>query len=574
MLALFGGMLIVCLAIVIDNGTQNRARAESQAVADSASLAGIAEIAVSHDPDLARALAIEYCRKNGFVVGQRGIMAIEAYAYDSTTGAQDTETADRYHVKITRRASQFFVAGMGVTWAETNTMSRAALLSAAPVDVNLELGLDANFGLNKGYPEQASLAIHGPQSGYDRGDPYATPTTQHGFPNGTYQPSGLRFDLVVPSDLEAASGSSLVRVELFDADCYNDPAKYTQGNPTHVVRSPQMPADTDGDPTEPEEGGIDEIFPPAPSMGSTNPAQFPARSTQTEYTLLDRDLNIIAQAAYGPSSNTPFWYHTEDPGTDPLNVAAHADPARAQGAVDLKWVTPEGFEFDTATHPGPYRMMVRSASGSSENGFSLRISARRDSGVAYDPLVHGMTGTSTLSVYAHGKAVVNFMDVSAARFTVASVPSETVYVRIQNFDTEVGAASLWFSMTSFDPSIGSYPILFDAPAGAGGPEVIEDTDGNKYYVRLSGTRAPNAQWRSNRIDVPDPVPVPETDGSGNLVFDAQGRVRIVDNRVFEGGEVAVEYRAGTPGAHDTSGWQFSYFKPQLVTGEQEIVLIR
>lgn len=577
LLALLGGILLVAMALVIDNGNQKRVRAETQAVCDAAALAGLAEMASTGSALKARDKAIEYCRLNGYTLTQRGVARIEAYAYDSTTNNVDVATSDRYHVKITRELAQHFMAGLGVPKTGATTMSVAALISAAPVDVNLDLDIRANLGAQIGFPDKATLSQFGPSGNYELGDPFSTPSMR-GRTNPTYQPNGLRYDLHVPGDLVDFTGSSWVRVELFDPDCINDPVKSTRTSPTHPVVQLETPRDTDGDTTEPETGAVDEILGPPPGTGGgNNAANFPQRSTQTEYTLLDKNLTVIAQATYGPAVNTPFYTHLEDPRTAPIPVApSHVDPARAQEAVDLKWVTPVGFEFDTLAHPGPYRLMVRTTAGSSENGYSLRLGTHRGAGEAFRSELHAVTGTSTLGIYARGKVVISFLDIASARFTVAAVPSGTKYLRISNFDTEVGAASLKFSMLGFDALTGQgiYPILFEGPESGGGPDVVEDQAGVHYYTELTGTRSPNAQWRNDRIDILQPQPIPRTDGSGNLVFDIGGRIEIVDERPFEGGDLQIQYRAGANGHEDTSGWQFSYYRPEFVTGEQDIILIR
>ncbi|NUP99272.1 MAG: Tad domain-containing protein [Armatimonadetes bacterium] len=571
MLALVLGILMIIAALVIDVGSTHRVRTETQYVCDAGALAGIAELMVTQDPSLARAKAMEVIRRNGYAVGTDGITSIEAASFNhlkwpyeppAAGGGMnpanlDVPNSDRYIVNIHRELPQYFASIIGIRRTGTLQSAVAAILGAVPID--------ADLGSRVGFPDRANLAQFGPAAPYTFGDPYSTQRLDNGAPNPTYNPDGYTYDIVVPADLLASTGSSFVRLEIFDPDTIN------RGN--HVAKQPSRMQDTNGDPTEPETGGIDEIrAPPPDGNADTNAAQFPTRSTETEFTLRDSHGQVIATARYGPTENTPFWLHREAPASNAPHVATHADPAQAQIATDIKWVTPQGFEFDTATYPGPYRVNVRTVSGSSENGYSLRISIQRPNGQAYNPATHGVTDSSALAIYGRGKVPINFSTSDVTKIPIGNVPSGAEQVVVTNFDTDVGSQSVVYTMSSFDTTTGQgeYPVLFPAPANASGANVVTDTNGNKYFTSQNGQLSPNGQFRTDSYDIPQTVAVPQTDGSGNLVFDGNGRITVMDTRDFEGGELEITYTAG---AHDTSIWEVSFSGPPT-PGLQQIVLIR
>ncbi len=560
--ALFIGILMIIAALVIDVGSTHRERTETQYVCDAGALAGIAELLATRDTDLARAKALEICRLNDYAVGQDGVTEIITMAFHHSRwpdegGPIDVPDSDRYWVEITKELPQYIAAIIGISRTSVHQYAVAAILGEIPIG--------ADLGSTLGFPDTANLAQFGPDAHYTFGDPYSTKKLDNGAPNPLYNPEGYAYDLFIPTDLLASKGTTVVRLEIFDPDTIN--------RGTHVVKQPSRQQDTDGDPTEPEVGGLDEIRQPPPNgNGNTNASEFPGRSTQTEFTIRDKLNQVIATAQYGPSSNTPFWLHRQAPASNPPNVASHADPAQAQIATDLHWITPQGFEFDSAAHPGPFRLNVRTVAGSSENGYSLRLSVQRPDGQAYDPVTFGTTDSSALMVYAKGKVPINFSDGNITKLPIGNVPSSAEQVVITNFDTDVGSQSVKFSMSSFDATSGQgkYPVLFPAPASASGSNVVTDQNGNKYYTNQSGNLSPNGQFRTDSVDVPATVSVPQTDGNGNLVFDGSGRITVVDTRPFEGGNVEVSYTAGS---YDTSVWEVSFSGPP-VTGQQQIVLIR
>lgn len=582
LMALLLGILMMIVALVIDIGSLHRVRTETQYVCDAGALAGIAELLATKDPAAARARALDICARNGYVVGQNGVTSIVARAFHESAWPEedpskiDVANSNRYQVIIHRELPQYIANIIGIGRTGTEQEAVAAILGAVPIDIS--------FGSTIGFPDKNNLAQFGPDAHYTFGDAYSTKRLDNGDPNPTYSEFGYEYDLYVPPNI-GDSGSTFVRLELFDPDTIN--------RGSHVVKQPSRQVDTDGDPYEPEQGGLDEIRRPPPNgNGDTSAAEFPAHSTQTMFTIKDRTNATIAVAEYGPLRNTPFWYHRDEPATAPLTNATHSDPAQAQIMTDLHWITPQGFQFDTAAHPGPYKVFVKTTHGMSENGYSMRLSLQRSvSGTnpvpgadpaAYDPLQDSVVGGEALAIYGHGKVPINFSVTEVTRIPIGSVPKGAERVVITNFDTDVGSQSVIYTMSSLDTTTGQgdYPILFPAPPGTpatsepyprGQVGVVVDQNGNSWYTSNKGILSPNGQFRTYGFDVPPTVPVPRTDGNGNMVVDSNGRIEVVDTgREYEGGDLEITYDAGQ---YDTSVWEVS-FSGEGTTGGQHIVLIR
>ncbi len=555
------GILMVMAALVVDVGSTHRVRTETHYVADAAALGGVAQLLATADPTLARQRALEICRLNGYVVGQLGVTRIDAVAFnhqvwpDENPAAIDVPNSDRYQVTIHRELPQYFASIIGISRTGVEQYAVAAILNAAPGDVGL--------GGTLGFPDEANLSQFGPDALYSFGDCYSPRKLDNGAPNPRYNPDGYVYDIVVPEDLEQATGSSFVRIEIFDPDTIN--------MAPHVRVNPFKLQNTNSKDSDPERGAIDEIRWPY-GHNAVSESEFGPLSTQTQYILYDKTGATIATCTYGPQTNTPFWYQTQAPTAGAATVAAHADPAQAQSATDLHWVTPPRFEFDTKLYTAPFAMKVRTLSGSSENGFSLRASVQRANGVGFDPLQHAITPGGALAMYARGRLPINFHDSSRTAVPIANIPSHAKDVTITNFDCVVGAQNMEFTLTGYDQSTGQgrYPILLPAPPSARGSNVVTDAAGTKYYTNQPGTLSGNAEFATDTIDLPDQVVVPQTDGSGGLVFDRSGNIVIMDKRPFEGCDIRITYTAG---AHDSSVWEVS-FTGEPGSGQQHIVLIR
>ncbi len=549
LLALLVGILMVIAALVLDIGTMSQARAEEQYVCDSGALSGIAEVTYTGSASAGITKARDICRQCGFVVGQNGVTKIQLEPYNAITDAYSETSSDRFRCTIQRTLPQYFASVIGITRTSVETTATAAVIGTVPIDVT--------FGAEVGFPTVANLSQFGPDAPYNFGDCYSTKTLPSGLPNPRYNPQGYEYDLTIPPDYVAATGSRRVRVEIFDANTWN------QNN----ADNPSVLRDTNNDPTEPEQGGMDEIR--SPRGEDLSGYTFAQCSTQTEWKIVDALGRTVATAQYGPTSCTPYNTHRELPGSDALHTVGSG--ATAQSAVDLKWITPQGFCFDATAYTPPYKLYCRTVAGASENGYSLRVSADRARGVAYNPALHAVTPGGSFGMYGAGRVPINFISDATTGIPIGDVPSSATKVTITNFDTDVGAVSVDFSMTSFDATQGrNYPILWPAPASASGSNVVTDTTGAKYYTTQPGNLSGNGQFATSDINVPQTVKVPQVDASGNLVLDRRGRITIADTRAYEGGSIAVAYEAGWC---DTSVWDVN-FSSLEIPPELRIVLIR
>ncbi len=572
LLALLLGILMIVAALVIDIGSHHRVRTETHYVCDAGALAGVAELLQNHSPTSARARALDVCKKNGYEVGKNSVTSIEAVAFnhrawpDEDPTQIDVADSDRYRVTISRELPYFIANVIGFRRSGVTQYAVAAIMSTVP--------MPAGLGTTVGFPDKANLSQFGPDAPYTFGDCYSTKKLDDGSPNLRYDPNGYSYDLVIPSDLESSSGSSLVRVEIFDPDTIN------KGG--HVAQQPSRLSSSTGNAYEPDTGGLDEIRnPPPDGNGYVSAATFPSRSTQTEFIIKDKNGVAFATASYGPTSVTPFWGHLQDPGPEGSTapaVTANADPAQTQIATDLRWVTPQGFQFDTKNHAGPYTLAVRTVSGASENGYQLRISARRPNGVPFTAATYGVTPTSALSVFAHGRVPINFSAPDVTKIPIASVPKGTTQLTITNYDTDVGSQYSKYTLEGFDATTGqgSYPVLWEytppqiPPSSSDTHAPVQADNGKWYATQQPGTLSTNGTFATDTLPIPTTVIIPQTDGSGGLVYDSQGRIKVVATRPFEGADLQITYSAG---AYDTSVWEVS----QVSTGNpgnQTIVLIR
>lgn len=554
-------LLMLVAALVVDVGTKSQARAQEQFACDSSCLAGMAQTYAGKSAASGVVRANATLASLGYVVGQNGILSITQFPHNAASQAVDETNSDRFTTTINRKVQQYFTRVVGISTATTETTATAAVFTTVPIDAsfNDDIGQPMDVGLTQklGFPLSAQLSAFGPDAKYSFGDSLSTKKLDSGAPNPNYAPAGRDYDLVLPLDLKTASGSSRVRVEIFDADCVN---KNDVAGPTGLTVGSDL--------SEPSGGTIDEYRgPTSESYTGLTPSQY---LTQTEYKIVDANGTVIATASYGPLSNTPWWFQRQSPLTDTINTAGSGD--HAQSAVDLHWITPQGFDFDTAAYKMPFKLWVRTTSGSSENAYSLRVSTERPSGAVYDPITYGTTPTSALSIYAAGRIQINFAATGKVKMPIGTVPSTATKVNIQSFDSDM-TVSLNFSMTGFDKTSGTtYPVLFPASTATypnGGTGTVRDSAGNSYWTQLNGSSSGNGAFLVNALAMPPNVIIPKVDANGALLLDANGRVITQSTSAFQGGDLLVNFNSTQS---DTTDWTVTYQGGQ--PGSARIVLIR
>jgi hypothetical protein len=603
LLALLLGILMVIAALVIDIGTMSRIRAEEQYVCDSACLAGIAECVNSGSATQGIATANSVTNQDGYVLGQNGITQILQEPYLSTTGAYSETASDRFRTTITRHFSQYFAAVIGVNSEWVQTTATSAVMGTAPIDVSFNGTLGVAQPDDTPFPTVATMSVFGPTARYDFGDEIDTPTENVGYTAGapnngrginnpTYDPTGWHFDLNIPSDLVAATGSSVVRVEIFDPDCIN------AGNPGNSVWDAST-LGPQGAP-DPTTGNVDEIrSPDGEGLISTTPGissyTFAQCSTQTQYSIYDHTGALVAQAQYGPTSNTPFYFQDQDPSSSAANVPGAGDTAQA--ITDLHWVTPTGFQFDTSQYVAPFSMQVVPLAGSSENGYSLRVGPKRANGTNWSAAADTATPNGTFNVFGNGRVETNIDANSQSAnpstyipitMPMGSVPPGTTSITLGTFDQDNGARYQNLGMQGINPSTQNpQPMLWPAPANTAvtnpmpadifgmdsnnNPVVVQDNNGNKWFTTQKGNMSSNAVAASATITTPAQVPLLATDANGNLLLDKNGHVQVSGMTNFPGADVQVNYVSG---AGDTVDWFVSYQGVGGLPPGQVIVLIR
>ncbi|MBI5832354.1 MAG: Tad domain-containing protein [Armatimonadetes bacterium] len=543
LLALTAGIVMVCAAIVIDLGTMSLVRAEEQNACDSGALAGITEAVYSGSAAQGMAKARAVLADMGYVVGRRGVTSIDLTPYNSVTGAFSETDCDRFTCTMQRSLPQFFVGALGITSTWVRLAATAARFGAVPADISLG---NTAIAPRYGFPIDAWLNVYGPEAHYIFGDCYSTREDQNQLPNPLYDPRGYPFEMVVPSDYASISGSNRVRVEIFDADCWNR----SGANPFPL-------SDTDGDGSEPETGNVDTL--------KSN------LDTQTEWRIVDAAGTVVASAVYGPSSCSPFWFQRQLPGTDAINTIGSLPGG--QSAIDLKWITPQGFCFDPTPYQAPIRVYVRSLSGDSANGYTMRIGADRASGQVFSPVRDTVSPTSALGMFANGRLCMGFnAPRSETAIPIGDISPATTKLTITNFDADVGVQNCEASMTSFDSTQGRrYPVLFPAPnAGRHDDFVVTDQAGNQYYTKIPVNLSGNTSFATTVLTVPQPVKVPSVDADGNLLLDRNGRIIINDTRAYQGGELAIDYYLANK--TDVSTWTVN--SNDTASENLSIVLIR
>ena len=170
-----------------------------------------------------------------------------------------------------------------------------------------------------------------------------------------------------------------------------------------------------------------------------------------------------------------------------------------------------------------------------------------------------------------GRVETNMDKNCTMNLPIGSVPSNATSVAVTSFDQDCGATGITYAMQGVNKTTGNpYPILFPAPSGASGSNVVADGSGNKYYTNLPGTLTGNASYGTDNLAVPATVQMPQTDANGNLLLDSHGHIVITGTSPFAGADLQLNY---TSGNDDCVDWFVSYQGTGLMS-DQQIVLIR
>ena len=313
--------------------------------------------------------ALDYAARNGFAHGQDGVV-ISTFPHASVPSW--------YVVELSKPSQHLLAPLIGRFSAPVSVYAVAEFNTYVPLDISGGGVYGANGVM--------TLSVFGPYAYYSYGDALSPRWLNNGSPNPDHKPNGYDFMINVPSNYYSINGTNEMRVEIFDPDTWNN-----GGNDAYPgVR-------------------IDEIR-SAPASPHPQPANI--RNT-TVYSLYAPDSTpgdftddvLIAQAVYGPDTGS---------------------------LTDMKWVTPQGFEFSVSDYGiGNYRLNVNSTDGSSENGFNLRAGPPS---AAFNPA----NGTA---ITANGALPINFNNSGTVTVNLGFVPAEAagMKIHVNKFDTDVGA---------------------------------------------------------------------------------------------------------------------------------------
>jgi uncharacterized repeat protein (TIGR01451 family) len=436
-------------------------------------------------------------------------------------------------------------------------------------------GLYASQTGSYGLEQASNLAVFGPRICTSFGDAY-TPYNSPWYDelNGVYS-----FRLDIPSDYESkaenltlrwnggADTNDIVRVEIWDPDCYNRSLPGNQFVITNTVTGLPMTISNAC-----SGGGDDRKQPCVPLLRTQDP--------QNPFGFVRIDENrgggsppgngtCAEPGSYTPGFNTvteyTLYYYLQqgDGSVERRNLARYTKGgAESDSDTDMRWVSPGGslpgdpvpdgwvgspygfawdagngnFEIDLSTEaPDIYVnpldsrrslfLDVRGAEGASENGFDLwagpryqtvpgEVNARNVDIVLYAGDYHSSAGAT---IFGIGHLTMNTNATEVVTFTLAYIPPEwagrTLYV--SSFDNDAGGTGLTF--------------IFDT---------IPYTD---WYH--DGLLSRNNAWYTNVLTVPSE---PE--------------------HTFYGGFLQAIYQAG---AHDTFGWMATIPQPDLSGSTKE-----
>jgi hypothetical protein len=326
----------------------------------------------------AAATALDYAARNGFTNGQDNV-TITTYPH--------SEHANWYVVEIAKPAQHLLAPLIGRFTTPVSVYAVAEFNTYVPLDISGGGAYGANGVM--------TLSMFGPYGYYSYGDALSPRWLNNGSVNPDYKPNGYDFMVNVPSDYYTINGTNMMRVEVFDPDTWNNGG--TDAYPG--VR-------------------IDEIrsAPPSPHPQPSNV------------------LNTTVYSLYAPD-NTPNDF------TDDVLVAQAVYGPQNGSLTDMKWVTPDGFEFPISEYgTGNYRLNMTATDGSSENGFNLRAGPP---GGAFNP----DNGTS---VTANGALPINFNNSGTVTVNLGYVDALAAgqNMHINKFDTDVGAKYIQYACDS------------------------------------------------------------------------------------------------------------------------------
>lgn len=209
------GFLVVA-GLATDGGFLLMRQAQLERAVDTATLAGVAEMAMNPTGLSGCALcderAHEFLAVNGVILDSGN----PNHGFQSDEGLADLPGGYRYHIRVTWDSPVFFLTLLG--------FEDVPLQADATAEYYPMMDLYADATVPSGIMRDTNLAVMGPGGCPSLGDPISPtsgPLHNQVNPAGTYT-----FRIIIPEDYEYDA----VRVELFDPDTYNQPNPAADAN--------------------------------------------------------------------------------------------------------------------------------------------------------------------------------------------------------------------------------------------------------------------------------------------------------------------------------------------------------
>ncbi len=263
----------------------------------------------------------------------------------------DVIGSDRSSASSSRELAQYIANIIGIAAPAPSNTPVAAIIRSVRIDAIVR---QHHQPARSGEP----VAVRARRAYNVRGDCYPPRRLDNGAPEPRYDRRATSFDLNVPDDF-----------------AIHHPVRRLCGwRSSTPIPSTVAPTVSNSRPSWFTHSGPDE-----PSAAPGRDPR-PARRTATSDTSRGRVPDPLhADRVPGSATRTGSrlrWQPTDrrrtrrsgaHPGaaSSPLNTAKPHRPPPRRRSHDLKWITPQGFEFDTRCTPKPYSIRVRTVSGSS-----------------------------------------------------------------------------------------------------------------------------------------------------------------------------------------------------------------
>jgi hypothetical protein len=372
-IVLFALMLIALLAFVgiaTDVGMGFVRSSQFSAAVDAAALAGVIDL----DPE-SETNTQDADRRAAQFLGANG-WPLDSTAVFTSSRSYTDEGIPQYAITVTWQVETYFMRIFNISGFPVTRTATAAYFAQAEI-------ITAS-AYERSHIRKTSQFVFGPESCTSAGDPvsplYRTPgvhNPDHALADGVF-----RYRFRIPANYEANNETSLVRVELFDTDAWNNPATQTNiyhsnsYSATHGSVTPNVPCNT----------GMGQrcVLP-------TN--EEPNATTQNPFWFVRVDETWDGGCVDIPGNNegnteTEFeLYYYNDLGQR-ISVALYHETNDNVALTDLQWVSPGApsggvganagsFEVDSSVIPiglGNARylyMDVRTVQGNSKNVFDV-----------------------------------------------------------------------------------------------------------------------------------------------------------------------------------------------------------